>query len=450
MIVDNADNEAAFFEIGSQLSGPSADGIKKKLLDYYIPRCIHGSVLVTTRDKAVAVNFTKQYKNRRIEVVAMSMSESRELLRMIISDEMPLPDLDKLIELLDNLPLALVQAGAYIERNLLTAKEYLKIYYESEESAVMLLDKKFESDGRDEQIPNAVATSWMISFEQIRVDLPRAAEVLSLMAFFDRQAIPESLLKNQDESFSSFKESIGKLLAYSLVTRNVKTTHIDEHRLAHLISRAWLRQKGDDDKWLAAAQERILERFPKEDYKNWDICGLYIPHARAVIDRQLKNHLGTYSQSTNWLLIRIGNFLHFQGSYASSMEIYKQLLDYCLKHRGPGHPDTLRSVNGLAVALEKQGQYEAAEKLYRQALAGREKVLGLEHPDTLRSVNSLAVVLEKRGQYEAAEKLYRQALAGMEKALGPEHPDTLCSVNNLAKALRSQGKSLEIQMVTHE
>jgi tetratricopeptide (TPR) repeat protein len=383
MIIDNADNEAAFFEVGSQLSGLSADGMKKKPLDYYIPRCIHGSVLVTTRDKAVAVNFTRQYKNRRIEVVAMSMSESRELLRRIISNEMPLSDLDKLIELLDNLPLALVQAGAYIEKNLLTTEEYLKIYYESEESAVMLLDKKFESDGRDEQIPNAVATSWMISFDQIRVDLPRAAEILSLMAFFDRQAIPESLLKDQDEPFSSFKESIGKLLAYSLVTRNVKTTHFDEHRLAHLISRAWLRQKGDDDKWLAAAQQRILERFPKEEYKDWDICGLYLPHARAVIDRELKIPSGTYSQSTIRLLSRVGKFLHFQGSYAPSMEISKQLFDYCLEHLGPEHPDTLWSVNILAVALEKQGQHEAAEKLYRQALAGREKALGPEQHNTL-------------------------------------------------------------------
>ena len=204
MIIDNADNEAAFFEIGSQLSGLPTNGMKKKPLNHYIPQCIHGSVLVTTRDKAVAVNFSRQYKNRRIEVVAMNMSESRELLQRIITEETPVSDLDKLIELLDNLPLALVQAGAYIDRNSLTIEEYLKIYYESEESAVNLLDKEFESDGRDEQIPNAVATSWMISFDQIRVDLPRAAEILSLMAFFDRQAIPESLLKDRDEALSFF------------------------------------------------------------------------------------------------------------------------------------------------------------------------------------------------------------------------------------------------------
>src|SRR5208282_6432389 len=101
------------------------------------------------------------------------------------------------------------------------------------------LDQLFECDGRDLEIPNAVATSWMISFDQIRRDLPRAAEILSLMAFFDRQAIPESLLKDQDETLFSFKKSIGKLLAYSLITRNVKNTHFDEHRLVHLISRAW-------------------------------------------------------------------------------------------------------------------------------------------------------------------------------------------------------------------
>ena len=68
----------------------------------------------------------------------------------------------------------------------------------------------------------------------------------------------------------------------------------------------------------------------------------------------------------------------------------------------------------------------------QRILTVHENFLGSEHPDTLKSVNNLAIVLKAKGDYAAAEPLYRRALAGREKALGPEHPDTLMSVAHLA------------------
>ena len=43
-----------------------------------------------------------------------------------------------------------------------------------------------------------------------------------------------------------------------------------------------------------------------------------------------------------------------------------------------------------------------AEELQRKALAGREAQLGAHHPDTLQSVNNLAVVLNKQGKLDEA------------------------------------------------
>ena len=97
----------------------------------------------------------------------------------------------------------------------------------------------------------------------------------------------------------------------------------------------------------------------------------------------------------------------------------------------PGHPHERQQPGRRC--YEAKGDYAAAEPLYRRALAGREKALGPDHPDTLTSVNNLAVLLQAKGDYAAAEPLYRRALAGREKALGPDHPDTLRSVDNLAE-----------------
>ena len=60
------------------------------------------------------------------------------------------------------------------------------------------------------------------------------------------------------------------------------------------------------------------------------------------------------------------------------------------------------------------------------------KVLGLEHPDTLRSINNLAVTYSAEGKYEEAGELQLKALDLHKKVLGPEHPDTLIIMGNLA------------------
>lgn len=45
--------------------------------------------------------------------------------------------------------------------------------------------------------------------------------------------------------------------------------------------------------------------------------------------------------------------------------------------------------------------------MHRKARELREKVLGPEHPDTLVSVNDLALSLTCQGKYREAEMLYR-------------------------------------------
>jgi len=438
MVIDNADDEKEFFHRDCTSDLPS-ESPRKNPLYYYLPQCPHGSILVTTRVKTVAYNFTMQYDERCIEATAMNKEESRALLQKLIPGEKSDSDIDRLAELLYYLPLALAQAGAFIRCSASTIEKYIKSYQESEESAVKVLNREFQSDGRHLDAPNAVATSWMLSFDQIRAHAPRAAEILSLMAFFDRQAVPESLLKNDNEDLSDFETAIGNLMAYSLITRNVDDT-FDEHRLAHLISGAWLKRHEQEENWAAIAQKRILNRFPKEDYKDWDLCASYLPHARAVIDKEMKKESRVYVKCINYLMSWAGRFLHVQGSYLLAIEIHQRRLDYCTNHLGEMHLNTLDSMNNLALAFGLQGQYSAAEKLYQQVLAGTEKVLGPEHPSTLTSVNNLAEVFKAQGRYPDAEKLHRRTLASRERVLGSEHLDTLRSVNNLASVLKDQGK----------
>jgi hypothetical protein len=55
-------------------------------------------------------------------------------------------------------------------------------------------------------------------------------------------------------------------------------------------------------------------------------------------------------------------------------------------------------------------------------------VLGKEHPNTLSSVNNLALILDRQGKHKEAEEMLQRILTLMETVLGEEHPDTLASV----------------------
>ena len=103
-------------------------------------------------------------------------------------------------------------------------------------------------------------------------------------------------------------------------------------------------------------------------------------------------------------------------------------------------PDTLESMDNMALALNYQGNYDEAEGMHRRALEGREKVLGKEHPDTLSSMNNMALVLDYQGKYHEAERMHRQVLDIRQKVQVPEHPDRLTSMGNLALVLDNQGK----------
>jgi hypothetical protein len=103
--------------------------------------------------------------------------------------------------------------------------------------------------------------------------------------------------------------------------------------------------------------------------------------------------------------------------------------DYASENLG----DLLSRVDNF---LDGQGASREAEAYSRRALEARERVLGPENPDTLTSLNNLALCLRAKGDLAAAEPLIRHALATAERVLGLEHPLTVTLRSNLAHLLR--------------
>jgi serine/threonine protein kinase len=106
---------------------------------------------------------------------------------------------------------------------------------------------------------------------------------------------------------------------------------------------------------------------------------------------------------------------------------------------GLEHPDTLNSMNNLAVAYEAAGKLDLALPLLQETLRLRKAHLGPNHPDTLATMNNLAVAYRADGKLDLALPLFEETLKLRTVQLGPAHPDTLNSMSNLAGAYRAAG-----------
>jgi serine/threonine protein kinase len=148
-------------------------------------------------------------------------------------------------------------------------------------------------------------------------------------------------------------------------------------------------------------------------------------HGRPLVEASIRNTLGM----TYWYLRQD----------KAAIKQAERALELRRDHLGPDHPDTLLSMNNLALAYQAAGQFDQALPLWEQALAKRQEQLGTDHPDALHSMNNLAVAYRAAGQLDKALPLLEQTLAKCQETLGPDHPFSLSTTNNLALAYKNAG-----------
>jgi tetratricopeptide (TPR) repeat protein len=412
-------------------------GQSTRLIDY-LPRSKHGRIIFTTRDRKAGVKLAHQ---NIVEVPEMDEKMATNLLQKYLVD----PDLvndqldtKALLRELTYLPLAIVQAAAYINENRITISEYLSLLGNQEEDVIDLLSEEFEDDGRYHNIKNPVATTWLISFEQIQYRSPLAANYLSFMACIDSKDIPQSLLP---AGLSRKKEAdaIGTLDAYSFILKRSADRTLDIHRLVHLATRNWLQKQELIVQWTERAITRLVEVFPDHDHQNRGVWRMYLSHVRYTLASDISEDM----EDRIKLVWRFGMCLYQDGRYKEAEGQFVKAFKTSSRVLGQEHPNTLTSMANLASTYRNQGRWKEAEDLEVLVMETMKRVLGQEHPDTLTSMANLASTYRNQGRWKEAEELQVRELDICSRVLGQEHPDTLVSMENLAWILKNQDRSNE-------
>jgi tetratricopeptide (TPR) repeat protein len=449
MVIDNADDSKVFFPQfhGTQTANNSdLDHTEEEPLSDFLPQSSNGSILVTSRNRDVAYRLTGSHTCIR-EVKPMNEQDALALLSKKTSSSAQ-DDAVELLQALDYMPLAITQAAACIEQRAprMTISRYID---EIRRSDTRLLEKDMGDTRRDGKASNSIIMTWQVSFEYIRIHIPTAARLLSLMSFFDRQGIPETLLhdryQKKDEQ-SDFDDDIHALLNFSLVRISGERDEFEMHRLVQFTTRKWLELHSALEEWKEIYLETVNEALPEGSYENWKICQKLFPHAEMALEYQPSTN--GYSDQWGSILYKVAWYASRKGEYRRAEEMDRRLLEVRERVLGKEHRCTIKSVEALGNDVRDLGKYTEAEELHVRALKWKEKNLGLEHTSTVSCLNGLGVVLSILGKDEEAETMHRRALEISERVHGRIHRETLTYANNLGLVLRNQGRYGEAETIS--
>ncbi|PCD20331.1 hypothetical protein AU210_016198 [Fusarium oxysporum f. sp. radicis-cucumerinum] len=461
LVLDSADDSDVLLH---STSGDKDNG--RKLVEY-LPQSPNGSILITTRNRDLAFKLTGTSQTI-YEIGSMTQQEALKLLQNrlgTLSDANAAADL---VRSLDLVPLAISQAAAYIQMRAprTSLVQYLDDFRQSESKRVKLLSHDAGDLRRDLRqdggASNAILTTWQVSFNHIRSRRPSAADLLSLMSFFNRQGIPESLIRppkdshnaaqsirpeditdsdsqdSDDETENEFEDDVAILRDYCLIMLSEDANTFEMHGLVQLSTRRWLKAQGLQDKFLEQYITVMASSFPTGDYENWAVCRALFAHIEAAAEyRPNEDNL---KKIWSGLLHNGGWYAWLQGRYAVAERMLSQGKRTREKLLGKDHEATLASISLLALTYWDQGRWDEAEKLQMQVIETRKAKLGADHPNTLASTGNLASTYWDQGRWDEAEKLFMLVMETYKAQLGADDSDTLTSMNNLAWTYWDQGR----------
>ncbi|KAL6717684.1 hypothetical protein ACLMJK_005599 [Lecanora helva] len=461
LIVDNCDDESLLFGEKSN----AARGLVA-----YLPQNENGFTLFTTRHRKIAVSLAPNYI---VGIQEMSQQEAETFLERSLSQQDLLDDRTAVIELLHELvclPLAIAQAAAYIKTMQISIRDYLSRLRGTEQDTVSLLSREFYDDTRYTASNNAVASTWLISFEHIRQSDPFAADLLMFMSCVENKAIPHSMLPGKEHS-EQMLHAIGTLCAYAFIVQRGKSDTYDMHRLVHLATTVWVQRHSPSLENKIKVATHLAKIFPSSAYSNQAIWRDYFPHAirflrnTEALDLKARYDLcrsvgeclraeARYTEANDSSRLTaesaFGVALAFDGQTDKAIPILENVVAIRENELPEDDFDRIASQYSLAMAYRVDNQTEKAIVILEQVVAMEKEVFTEYDSNRLVIHYELAMAYELDGQVDKAIELLEQVVKIQMDALGEDHPGYLMSQYQLGDAYLQDGQvNKAIELLEH-
>ena len=332
---------------------------------------------------------------------------------------------------MDGLPLALEQAGAYIQATDTTLASYLPLFRSRQADLLA----RGEAIGH----PAHMAATLGLALSRLADEAPGAAGLLRVLAFLAPEPVPVNLLFTEQaagqlgpEMAATVRPLLGDPVAagdaitalrrYSLASPAGNGLLL-VHRLVQAMTRAQL-SADHAAQWEQAAAVLTETAVPTDTGlpTAWPVCAALLPHARAVLDL------------TGSGMEQFAQYLGSSGSFVAARDLFQLIVDAhaASGDYGPEHPGPLTALASLARWTGEAGGAAGARDQFAALLPTVDRVLGAEHPKTLDTRASLAYWTGETGDAAGAHDQYAALLPIQERVQGAEHIETLTTRANLA------------------
>ena len=417
LIVDNADDMDVF--AGSR---DTPGGIRK-----YLPESETGLVLFTTRSRDIALLVAD---GDMVKLHQMHPQQATSVLERSLSQKDLMKDDAAVRELLDELtclPLAITQAAAYLNRNQVSIAVYLRLLRGAEEDMVSLISREFHDNMRYMGSQNAVATTWLVSFDQIRKFDPPAAELLSFISYIEPKAIPQSILPVL-KSNEQMVHALGTLCGYAFLGRRDQDDMFDMHSLVHVATRIWIEKHQLKQETETKAVQHLSTTFPSPaaDRELWR---LYLPHALQLLHRTRE----CQTEDRYHLSFQVGRCLKRDRRFKESIRCFTEVYHW-RKTLAEDNHSRLSSEHELATAYLEDRQIEKAINILEHVVAVRKKTQAEDDHFRLASEHELATAYLNDNRIKEATDILEHVVAVRKKIQAEDDHFQLASEHELASA----------------
>lgn len=417
------------------------------LLKPYLPTSSRGRFLFTSRNQCLPSWMT----GKTLEIGCFSPEDAQEFLlkRTGIKD---VENAELLAKRLGYLPLALVQASAYITMSpKIDFSEYLS---HLDESGIMMFSP--EDPDNPEMLRSAVYTTWNISMKEIK--LKSAKQFLEVVSFLPSNntilkhlpPIPVEydevgdVIKKETKviSFLSHveieplrshlnkptmrKKIIGELVRFSLIKYDEATEGINIHRLLQEVIREKINLNEDMFSTVlnllpGAVHDEIFEH----ESSSFDLGYISVDEHLRTIEKyiiELPESNGLHfnkiiDYKKNLAMQYLMPIDSSKKNYGYAVDIYKQIIDMCEQMESLGQgavPKIINAHQGIASIHRMQNEYDEALAYAHKALLHineKSDVLGQEfYVETLQTYDLIILILMNQGEFAEAVEYVDKAL----------------------------------------
>lgn len=330
------------------------DGADDISIEFLTEKCcfISSDIIVTTQNSNIDIDEFSvvpidPFTPEEAQSFLMTCSNNRK------HTELDTKTVSDLCNLLENIPLALEYARAYVNKTQNSFAEYMEIYREHKFDILKTTISRYKK---------TAYTAWKISYDKIIQLSKDAKDILSVLSFLDTYDIPlhDIFILTQQYTLDRLNPIILNIKNYSLLT-----THNGFANM-HGITQEFIRLQMQEDREYQSYYEKTIQIFSKlmpdqiTSASEKDLVNRITKHAIQLISYNCKNN----DKDILHFTANIASKLYILGYYTQTIKFIKEQIE--LYDSSTQNFDLLQMIAFIAQAYHYTGEDDNALNLLKK------------------------------------------------------------------------------------